>query len=138
MSGRNSGRRIGRKNGRNFGRNFLGIFVLLPIYHSMSWHDSCGLKSQNFISASFWGLGVPNKSLFLLSRAWEFMRAAASEICCSRTKFATLIAWYNPRIPGLPLNRYGKEQPCPSFPWSFRRDQGKPQKHQGFSYLANP
>ena len=28
--------------------------------------------------------------------------------------------------------------PCPSFPWSFRKHQGKPQKHQGFSHRANP
>ena len=25
-----------------------------------------------------------------------------------------------------------KNLPCPSFPWSFRKYQGKPQKHQGF------
>ena len=33
------------------------------------------------------------------------------------------------------------EHPCPSFPCSFRKDQGKPQKHQGFfsvCELVNP
>ena len=28
--------------------------------------------------------------------------------------------------------------PCPSFPWSFRKDQGKPQKHQGFFSAFEP
>ena len=27
---------------------------------------------------------------------------------------------------------------CPSFPWSFRKYQGKPQKHQGFLSLGEP
>ena len=69
MTRRNSGRRIGR----NFGRNFLDIFVLHSLcrathqnfpqipptlsLHVLSW--LLGLKSQNFISASFWGLGCP-------------------------------------------------------------------------------
>ena len=30
------------------------------------------------------------------------------------------------------------KRPCPSFPWSFRKHQGKPQKHQGFFHCANP
>ena len=28
--------------------------------------------------------------------------------------------------------------PCPSFPWSFRKYQGKPQKHQGFFSPCEP
>ena len=28
--------------------------------------------------------------------------------------------------------------PCPSFPWSFRKHQGKPQKHQGFLSPGEP
>ena len=28
--------------------------------------------------------------------------------------------------------------PCPSFPWSFRKYQGKPQKHQGFLSPGEP
>ena len=69
MTGRNSGRRIGRK----FGRNFLGIFVLRVLcrttHQNLSPNSSqfvtpCLVtapvtESQNFISASFWGLGRP-------------------------------------------------------------------------------
>ena len=29
-------------------------------------------------------------------------------------------------------------KPCPSFPWSFRKYQGKPQKNQGFSSPCEP
>ena len=71
MTGRISGRRIGRKNGRNFGRIFLAFSCFMccaeritkissQIPPNLSLHvlsRLMWLKSQNFISASFWGLG---------------------------------------------------------------------------------
>ena len=50
---------------------------------------------------------------------------------------ATLIAWYNARIRGFPRGRNSGALPCPSFPWSFRKHQRKPQIHQGF-FLETP
>ena len=46
-------------------------------------------------------------------------------------------------IAELGLPKGGKSQnrwphPCPSFPWSFRKYQGKPQKHQGFFSPCEP
>ena len=37
-----------------------------------------------------------------------------------------------------PLTRKFVQSPCPSFPWSFWKHQGKPQKHQGFSSPFKP
>ena len=37
-----------------------------------------------------------------------------------------------------PFPRFRCSLHCPSFPWSFRKYQGKPQKRQGFPHLANP
>ena len=38
-----------------------------------------------------------------------------------------------PPFSGDPFNTFPRNAlPCPSFPWSFRKYQGKPQKHQGF------
>ena len=53
------------------------------------------------------------------------------------------------KIPGPSPSKSGKSQknrenpkkdkkPCPSFPWSFRKYQGKPQKHQGFFWPCEP
>ena len=39
--------------------------------------------------------------------------------------------WKHPGLASLKV-------PCPSFPWSFRKDQGKPQKHQGFFSASEP
>ena len=50
----------------------------------------------------------------------------------SKVRLVTLIAWYNPGIPGLPLNRHEKEQvvfleDCPGVPkMSFALEQPQP------------
>ena len=71
--------KFGAKNWAKFWTKFSGHFrascavqndppeflpKFLPIYHSVSCHSSW-LKSQNFISASFWGLGHPKKKKFV-------------------------------------------------------------------------
>ena len=89
MTGRNSGRRIGRKIGRNFGDEIFWIFWAFPCFigyaerptklspqipPNLSLHvlsRLLWLKSQNFISASLWGLGCPTFFEINLGILWS-------------------------------------------------------------------
>ena len=91
-------------------------FCTLVVAHLSSSNQRMGLTSGQVRGAS--------------GKVWE---ASREPLDCCNNKFHSERT--SREVAGELL---GKSPPCPSFPWSFRKHQGKPQKYQGFLSPCEP